>query len=76
MSNIYHNNVAVLAIHGEKHGAASVSLFDHGTVIIGMSGELGAVSMSVHIDADSLRAFAKLLNDAVDALPAKIEEAA
>tara|TARA_R110000868_G_scaffold87274_6_gene244247 strand:+ start:3496 stop:3687 length:192 start_codon:yes stop_codon:yes gene_type:complete len=63
MSNIYHNNAAVLAFNGEKRGAVSVCLFDHGTVIIG-------------IDADSLRAFAKLLNDAVDALPAKIEEAA
>ncbi len=76
MSNIYYNNAAVLAIHGEKHGAASVCLFDHGTVIIGMSGELGAVSMSLHTDADSLRAFAKLLADAVEALPAKVEDAA
>jgi len=76
MSNIYHNNAAVLAFNGEKRGAVSVCLFDHGTVIIGIDAQLGAFSMSLHTDADSLRAFAKLLNDAVDALPAKIEEAA
>ena len=56
MSNIYFNNAAVLTIHGEKHGGGNVCLFDHGTVIIGMSGKLGAVSVSLHTDADSLRA--------------------
>lgn len=73
---IYHNAETVLTIHGERRGAASVCLFGHGTVIISIGGELGAVHASVHTDADSLRRFAKLLNDAVDALPAKVEEAA
>ena len=57
---------------GDLHGKASVALFDGGTVIVSMFANSGSASMQMHIDADSLRAFAKLLNEAVNALPTPI----
>ena len=73
---IYHHTNVPMLVHGEKTGSASVALFVNGAVIVSLSADLGAMSINFHTDADSLRAFAKLLADAVDALPAKVENAA
>ena len=77
-NSIYHHRHAVLDTTGTTplKGGASIALFDDGKVILTLTAANGAVSTNIHINADSLRAFAKLLNDAVDALPAKVEEAA
>lgn len=74
--SIYHQKSAPLNINHSKHASASVALFHSGSVIVTTCSDYGSVSFNVHMDADSLRAFAKLLNDAVDALPAKVEDAA
>lgn len=75
-NNIFHQHSVPIQI---KHGVYSnmgVALFDSGLAIVTIGADYGGMSVNVHIEGDSLRAIAKLLADAVDALPAKIEDAA
>lgn len=73
---IYHHKETAIKINGSDHSGASVCLFHSGTVAIDFRAAYGAMNLNIHTDADSLRAFAALLNEAVAALPAKVEEAA
>jgi hypothetical protein len=76
MNDIYHSDNVKLTTtgHSPLNGGAAISLFDDGQVVLAIHAANRSLSVSLHIDADSLRAFAKLLNDAVDAL--KVEDAA
>lgn len=75
--SIYHRaTVKMTHRRNDLKGEAGVYLFQSGTVIIDFGAANNAMGLSFHTDADSLRAFAKLLNEAVEALPAKVEEAA
>ena len=73
---IYHQKSVPLKIQHGPSSSAGVALFNSGSVIVTINADFGAMNVNAHIDADSLRAFAKLLADAVDALPAKVEDAA
>ena len=77
-NSIYHSGHAPLNTTGETalKGGASISLFTDGQVVLSVTAVNRSISNTLHIDADSLRLFAKLLNDAVEALPTKVEEAA
>ena len=75
-NSIYHQRSVPIQINHGVHSSVAVALFDSGSVIVTTCADYGAVSFNTHMDADSLRAFAKLLADAVEALPAKVEEAA
>jgi len=74
--SIFHQHSVPIQIKHGVHSNMGVALFDSGVVIVTIGADYGAMSVNVHIDGDSLRAIAKLLADAVDALPAKVEEAA
>ena len=78
MNDIYHSDNVKLTTTGDNplKGGAAVSLFTDGQVVLAVHAANRSLSVSLHIDADSLRAFAKLLADAVEALPAKVEVAA
>jgi hypothetical protein len=73
---IYHHSKADLTGSPDIHGEAHVFLHTNGCCTVQMNVGYGAAHMSVQTDADSLRAFARLLADAVVMLPAKVEEAA
>ena len=51
------------------NGRAAVFLHASGGVSVTMEAAYGAAHMAMQINTDSLRAFANLLNEAVDALP-------
>ena len=76
MNDIYHSYSVKLTTtgHSPLNGGAAISLFDDGQVVLAVHAANRSLSVSLHIDADSLRAFAKLLNDAVAAL--KVEDEA
>jgi hypothetical protein len=74
--SIYHHKSVELAGDADLNGSAHVFLHANGGVSVTMQAAYGAAHMSMQINADGLRAFAKLLTDAVEALPVKVEEAA
>jgi len=76
MNDIYHSDSVKLTTtgHNPLNGGASIALFTDGQVVLSVTAVNRSLSVSLHIDADSLRDFAKMLNDAVDAL--KVEDAA
>lgn len=74
MSTIYHHKSAPLTVNGSASSQASVCMFHDGAVIVSIYTAYGAHNTSLNMDAASLRAFAALLNEAVDALP--VEEVA
>ena len=73
---IHHQTIPMTNGHVHMNGAANVCMFADGSSIVTMSAANGSAGMNFHIDATSLRALAKLLNEAVEKLPVQVEEAA
>lgn len=75
-NSIYHHKDVPLATpYVDLNGRAHVYLHASGTVTVQMTAALGAMYSSISMDAPSLRAFAALLNEAVEKLPAEQEAA-
>ena len=74
---IHHQTIPMTNGDGaDLRGSANVCMFSDGSNIVTLGAANGSAGMNFHIDADSLRALAKLLNEAVEKLPVQVEEAA